>query len=322
MTIPVTEALPRSIPRTSVIITSFNYAEYLPTAIASVLAQSDPDFELIIVDDGSTDGSREIARRFTDPRIRVLLQPNRGLGAARNAGLEAARGNFITFLDADDIWVPTKLAAQVAFMLSHSDTGLIYCRFGVIDPDGAILASGPSRLALKPSGFIIRSLLVGNVIGTPSTICFRRELIEDGALRFDESQMYMEDWHFYLRLAMQTRIQFLDSTLAYHRRHGRNMSRQIQTATAQALRTAQFGLVLARQHLNLSDKSLRRLERQALAYVEAVTAREYAKAGHLAQTRIHAARALRYAPLRTREQLLYWFASIGWMPKAITIRLK
>lgn len=322
MTIPIAEAFYRSTPRTSVIITSFNYAEYLSTAIASVLAQSDPDFELIIVDDGSTDGSYEIARCSTDSRIRVLLQPNRGLGAARNTGLEAARGDFITFLDADDIWVPTKLATQVAFMLSHPDTGLVYCRFGVIDSDGVTLSSGSSRLTLKPSGFIIRALLVGNVIGTPSTICFRRELIEDGALRFDESRLYMEDWHFYLRLAVKTRIKFLDSTLAYHRQHSRNMSGQIQTATAQALRTAQFGLVLAGQYLSLSDKSLKRLERQALAYVEAVMAREYAKVGHLGQTRIHAARALRYAPLRTRELLLYWLASIGWMPKAITARLK
>ena len=308
--------------RTSVIISSFNYAEYLPAAIESVLDQTDRDFELLIVDDGSTDDSAATARAYSDPRVRVIIQPHRGIGAARNAGMRAARGRYIAFLDADDLWVSNKLAAQCEVLDRRPDIGLVYTRFGTIDAAGCVQSQGRSFLAARPSGAILQQLLEGNVIGTPSTICLRRDLVEDHRILFDDTHTHSEDWHFYLRIAARTRIHYMPCTLAYHRQHSRNVSRHVPTVMTQALRTGRFGLDLAREHLRLAEREMKRIERRILAHAEALAGREYVKAGNLTQARAHAARSLMHCPLNVREATLCLLASVGWVPRMITQRLK
>lgn len=309
-------------PRTTVIITSFNYAEYLRQAIDSVLAQTDGDFELLIVDDGSSDGSAEVARTYRDPRICVLVQSHSGPGAARNAGMRAARGRYIAFLDADDLWVPNKLAAQCEVLDRCPDVGLVYTRFGVIDARGCVQSQGRSFLATRPSGAILRQLLEGNVIGTPSTICFRGDMVADGRLAFDETGAYTEDWHFYLRTALRTRIHYLPRTLAYHRQHSRNMGGRVPTIMKEILHTGRFGLELARECLEVTESELQHLERRVLAYAEAIAGREYVKAGNWALARAHAARSLALQPWNIRETVFYLLASMGWVPGIVTRHLK
>ena len=309
-------------PRTTVIITSFNYAEYLRQAIDSILAQTDTDFELLIVDDGSTDESAAYARAYVDPRIHVVVQPHRGTGAARNAGLRAARGRYVAFLDADDVWMPDKLAAQCAVLDRRPDIGLVYTRFGVIDADRRVLSSGRSFFGAKPSGTIFRHLLTGNVIGTPSTVCFRRALFEEEKVSFDETRTHIDDWHFYLQVATSARIQYLPRTLAYHRQHARNTSGHVLTIMTQNLRTGRFGLDLARQQLGFAEPELRRIERRMLAFAEAIAGREYLKAGNRALARAHAARSLMHQPWNIREAVVYLLASIGWVPRVVTRHLK
>ena len=309
-------------PRTTVIITSFNYAEYLRQAIDSVLAQTDTDFELLIVDDGSTDESAAHARSYVDPRIQVVVQRHCRTGAARNAGLRAARGRYIAFLDSDDIWVRDKLAAQCAVLDRCPDIGLVYTRFGVIDADRRVLSSGRSFFRAKPSGTIFRHLLTGNVIGTPSTICFRGDIVADGQLAFDETGAYSEDWHFYLRTALGTRIHYLPRTLAYHRQHSRNMGGRVPIVMKEILHTGRFGLELARERLEVSESELKLLERRVRAYAEAIAGREYLKAGNWALARAHAARSLAHQPWNIRETVLYLLASIGWVPGIVTRHLK
>jgi glycosyltransferase involved in cell wall biosynthesis len=308
--------------RTSVVIPSFNYAEYLPASIESVLAQTDRDFELLIVDDGSTDGSLAVARSYSDPRVRVLVEPHRGIGPTHNVGMQAARGRYIAFLDADDIWARGKLAAQCELLDRCPDIGLVYTRYGVIAADGRVTSRGYSWLTPKPSGAILRQLLEGNVIGTMSSICFRRDLVEDQQLRFDDTETYSDDWHFYLRVAARTRVHYLPRTLAYHRQHARNTSGHVPTLMAQTLRTGRFGLDLARQQLGFAEPELRRIERRVLAYAEALVGREYLKAGNRALARAHAARSLSLQPWNIRGTVLYLLASIGWMPQVVTRHLK
>jgi len=308
-------------PRTSVIIPSYNYAEFLPAAIESVLAQTDQDFELLIVDDGSTDESVAVACAYADPRVRVLAQRHRGIGAARNQGIRAARGRYIAFLDADDVWVPSKLAAQCDLLERRPDVGLVYGRFGVIDASGRVRSSGRTYLAPKPSGAIIRHLLARNVIGTPSTICLRRHVIQAGSA-FDETGAHAEDWHFYLQIASRTRIQYLPRILAYHRQHSRNWNGTISILSAQTRRTAEFALGLARDQLGLTARDLECLRRRLLAYVDALVAREFAKAGDVAVTRRHAARSLVQYPWNVTEALLWLSATAGWVPSVFRRRLK
>jgi len=141
-------------------------------------------------------------------------------------------------------------------------------------------------------------------------------------LRFDDTLTYSEDWRFYLDVASRTRVQHIPRTLAYHRWHSRNLSRDVTAAMAQSLRTGRFGVELARVHLELAGRRLQRVERRMMAYVESLAARECIKAGNLERARSHAVNSLRHDPWNPREALLYLCASIGWVPQSITRRLK
>jgi glycosyltransferase involved in cell wall biosynthesis len=114
-------------PRFSVVLPAFNAARTLASALRSVLAQTQRDFELIVVDDGSTDATPQVVREIEDPRIRLVNQPNRGLPAARNAGIRAARGALVAFLDADDLWLPHYLDRMGDALGSHHSAGMAYC---------------------------------------------------------------------------------------------------------------------------------------------------------------------------------------------------
>jgi glycosyltransferase involved in cell wall biosynthesis len=115
-------------PLVSCVVPVFNGARYLAEAVDSVLAQTHPRLELIVVDDGSTDGSAELAARYGSP-VRLVRQPHLGLAAARNAGVESATGDFVAHLDADDLWVPDKLARQLARFQEHPGIGLSLALF-------------------------------------------------------------------------------------------------------------------------------------------------------------------------------------------------
>jgi glycosyltransferase involved in cell wall biosynthesis len=309
-------------PRTSVIITSYNYARYLSTAMSSVLAQTDPDLELIVVDDSSSDDSLAIARACADPRVRVIMQPHRGLGAARNTGIRSASGRYIAFLDADDVWAPAKLARQCSILERQPNIGLVYTRFGIIDAEGRRQSRGYSYLSAAPSGTLLPYLVRGNVVGTPSTICFRRELISAHEVYFDETETYVEDWHFYLRLAPHCAFSYLARTLAFHRQHHRNLQGVLTERVPQSLNTARVALAQAQQYLDANDDDLRRMKCRIEAYIDAMAAREYVKAGRLELARVHAARSLRGYPWSLTEAVLYLCASLGWVPRSITRHLK
>src|SRR2546422_627426 len=114
-------------PLVSVVIPVYNGEQYLADAIQSVLDQTYPNFEAIVVDDGSTDGSAAVAKRVGEA-IRYVHQANGGVSKARNTGIAAARGTYLAFLDQDDLWLPDKLAAQVAYLDSHPEIGAVYCQ--------------------------------------------------------------------------------------------------------------------------------------------------------------------------------------------------
>jgi glycosyltransferase involved in cell wall biosynthesis len=316
----MTDRTPR--PRTSVIITSYNYARYLSTAMASVLAQTDRDFELIVVDDDSSDDSLALARGCADPRVRVMAQPHRGLGAARNTGIGAARGRYIAFLDADDVWAPDKLRRQCEILERQPDVGLVYTRFGIIDAEGRRQSRGYHYLSVTPSGAVLPHLVRGNVVGTPSTICFRRDLVLTREVYFDETDTHIEDWHFYLRLAPHCAFSYLARTLAFHRQHGANMQRVLAKRMSQSLNTAGVALTQARQYLDAKDDELRRMNCRLEAYIDAMAGRECVKAGHFQLARAHAARSLRRYPWSVTEAVVYVCASLGWVPWSITRHLK
>ncbi len=200
-------------PRVSVIIPTFNRAHLLRRALASVLSQDFTDFEVLVIDDHSTDGTQGLLDdvRSADPRVRGFLQPeNRGVSAARNRGFREARGELIAFLDSDDEWLAGKLARQVTFFdEAPSRVGLLY---------GAVHTVGASEWVSKPvhRGKIHRVLLRENVIHGTSGVMLRREAVErTGA--FDEEIPAIEDWDYWIRLSREFDVDFLpEPMIRYH----------------------------------------------------------------------------------------------------------
>jgi glycosyltransferase involved in cell wall biosynthesis len=209
------------VPKVSVVIPTFNYAQYVTYAVQSVLNQSVSDFEIILVDDGSTDNTQAVLAPF-QPHIRYIYQDNRGLAAARNTGIRAAAGEYIAFLDSDDWWLPTKLERQVALLDRRDELGLVYCDFcWQYDETGTVVRS-PQRGWFR-SGFVFADLLVQNFIQTPTPIV--RSQVFNAVGLFDESLPAREDWDMWLRIAARFEIAFVDEVLAIYRFHSRNMSR-------------------------------------------------------------------------------------------------
>jgi len=209
-------------PRISVIIPTFNRAALVKEAVASVLAQTYRDFELLVVDDGSTDGTREALAAFGG-EIRVLSRPSRGgVSAARNAGIAAAQGKWLAFLDSDDLWLPEKLARQLAFMEANPQyllcqTEEIWVRRGV--------KVNPPRTHKKEGGRIfIRSL--ERCLVSPSAVVVHRRLLADHG-GFDEELPAAEDYDLWLRLSWRYDVGLLPEPLIIKRGgHADQLSRQ------------------------------------------------------------------------------------------------
>jgi len=203
-------------PQVTVIIPTFNRARYLAEAIQSVLGQTFLDYELIVVDDGSTDGTSAVLAGFGDSRLRVLRQENRGISAAMNAGLRAARGKYIARLDSDDMWFPNLLACETMVLDSRPDVGVVYARAQ------AMSANGTPRehylgLPLRYPQDALLSLLWGdctcNITALARRSCFA------AAGPYDETLRTHEDWDMWLRVARSYHFTFLHSTLGRFREH-------------------------------------------------------------------------------------------------------
>ena len=209
-------------PRVSIIIPAYNQAAYLAQAVQSVLDQSYPNCELIIIDDGSTDATREVAAGFDAARIRYVRQENKGLPGARNTGITLAGGEYLAFLDADDAFHPEKLAVQAAHLDQNPDIGLSYASRIEVGGD-----MQPAWFLRAPAQISLPEL----VLGFPFTIndlLVRRSWVEKIA-GFDESfRLHSEDRDFYLRLALAG-CQFarVDRFVAYRRLHTWRMFDQI-----------------------------------------------------------------------------------------------
>ena len=204
---------------------AYNARPYIEDAIRSVLNQDYPNIELVVVDDGSQDGTPEAAEQF-DSRVKVLRQKNAGPAAARNRGIAAASGDFIAFLDADDVWLPGKVSLQVQYLQDHPAAGVVFGGFlrWYAQTNGSFLTAptpvnldSPLRLVPEQSGWIYKDMLLASVICI-ITAMIRRSVIKTVG-SFDESLKTGEDYDFWLRVSRQFRAAEFDRTLAYYRMH-------------------------------------------------------------------------------------------------------
>ena len=204
-------------PQVSIVIPCFNHARFLPDAIESALGQLHMPVEVVVIDDGSTDNSADVASRYP---VQVVRQANAGLSSARNAGLAASSGDVVIFLDADDRLRPTAAAAGVDVLQRTPTAMLAFGRCLLVDEHGGPLATDQPRVT---SGFY-PELLRRNYIWTPALVAFRRAVFDElGA--FDPSVNPSADYDLYLRVAQRYAFAPHDTLVAEYRQYATSMSR-------------------------------------------------------------------------------------------------
>lgn len=221
-------------PTVSVIIPTYNRAHLVGRAIESVLNQTYKDFEIIVVDDGSTDNTEEVIKQFQkqDKRIKYLLhEKNRGGSAARNTGIKAVEGEYITFLDSDDEWLPEKLEKQIIMFQSLEDKiGFVYVG-SFIEEQNTGRKMIAKRPFLKKPAHAYKRMLAKNLPGTCSTIMVRSDIFTEVG-GFDEQLTSQQDWDFSLRVARDYQIVCVPEYLVRRYRQGDQISANLgQTMT-------------------------------------------------------------------------------------------
>lgn len=204
----------------SCIMAAHNAAGTIRSAVDSVLAQTHGHLELLIVDDGSTDHTRDVLADIRDQRVTILSQDRKGPSAARNHGLGRAKGEFVAPIDADDIWLPRKLELQVGALRNRPDAGVAYGWTDFVDDDLQTMY-GDERATVE--GDVLDALLRLNFISCGSTTMIRREALERVG-GFDESLRAAEDWELYTRLAARYSFVVVPEVIVWYRRTPRSLS--------------------------------------------------------------------------------------------------
>ena len=237
---------PARAPRLSVVIPCYNAERYIAATLDSVLAQRDNDvpidLEIIVVDDGSRDGSAALVRERY-PQVRLLEQANAGVAAARNHGIQAARGEWVAFVDADDIWLPGKLAAQFALLAAHPECRMCYTAWQVWPssaplPEAKVLQevarnAGDMKRWQSASGWIYPQLLLDCVVWTSTTMAKRSLFDEIGC--FDGALRVGEDYDLWLRASRVTPILQVPRPYALYRIHPESITKSRPTANYRAV---------------------------------------------------------------------------------------
>jgi len=204
-------------PRVSIVIPTFNLARYIGRTLDSVFAQTYSDYEVIVVDDGSTDDTPQVLAQYAG-RLQYHHQANRGVAAARNTALTKANGELIAYLDADDMWYPQKLTRQVDFLDTHGQCGIVHSDTAVLDESDQIIYSAFNRQTLRevPQGQCLTALLQRNHI-QPLTVIERRSCVERIG-GFDERLRGVDDYMRWTLLAIEG-VEFgsVDEPLALYR---------------------------------------------------------------------------------------------------------
>jgi hypothetical protein len=212
---------PISVPRVSVVIPAFNAEPFIHRTIASVLDQTFKDLEVLVVDDGSTDATTTIVQAFDD-RVRLIPQTNSGVAAARNRGLVEARGEFVAFIDHDDLWYPDKLQQQVELLDAKPNVGLVYGNAQFVDLSDRRMWTylSPARLH---RGSVLVPLFLDCFIPL-LTVIMRADLLEKIGT-FVPRWHIAEDYDLFLRASERTEVDYVDGIVAGYRIHPGNVSR-------------------------------------------------------------------------------------------------
>jgi glycosyltransferase involved in cell wall biosynthesis len=277
-------------PQISVIIPAYNAEGLIGSTLDSVLDQTYQDFEILVVDDGSTDGTGEVVQSYGEP-VRYRRKENGGTASARNVGLQEARGEYVAFLDADDRWYPTKLERQMSLHEAHPDLAWSYTDSYLVDAESGTILVRKSQVRPRTGGDVLRPLLRGNFIA-PSTLVVRRSVF-DTVGTFDESAFYhsAEDWELWMKIAARHPIYFLNEPLVETRQHtGR------KTKTMDLDRALVERLTIIQEAVDRNPDRLADAQEEAQSRVLLNFGRKWMEREERGRARTLFARALRHDP--------------------------
>lgn len=214
-------------PRVSILLTCYNHIRYLPACLDSIEQQTYKDFEIIAIDDGSEDGTRDYLGQRTDLKV-ILNEENIGTYGSLNKALEQAQGEFIAVMNDDDMWGPEKLQKQVEFMDSHPEIGLCHTDGGFIDQDGLAIEGSPLGFEFPrtETGDVMLALMYANKIIASAVLARTATIRELGG--FDSSYYGSGDWHMWIRMAEHSPVGYIDERLTFYRVHGANASHRLE----------------------------------------------------------------------------------------------
>jgi GT2 family glycosyltransferase len=335
-------------PRVSIIVPTYNRADMLLRTLSSIIGQTYTDWEALVVDDGSTDHTAELLQdSHVDRRIVYIRQPNGGVSAARNTGIRAATGQYIAFLDSDDLWKPWKLELQTAALEENADIGMVWTDMEAIDGQDAIVRSNYLRefyssykwftnetlfsshraIARRIDGLegrvvhvgnIFSAMLTGNLVHT-STVMLRRARLQQTGF-FDEAiRPSGEDYDFHLRTCRAGAVGFLDVVTTSYRIGNADQLTKPENATylaEQFLRTVTAAL--QRDEAAVAP-DLRPLIKEALYEGHEWAAEEHLKAGNASAARKHLMRAVSCSPRHVRA---FGLLAASLLPSVASDRLR
>ena len=303
-------------PKISIIMPVLNGERYVADAIESVCRQTYPAYELLVIDDGSTDRTREIVRGFAarlDLKY-VHHETNQGITRSINDGLRRASGDYVTFLDHDDLWLPDFLETQLRHLTEHPDVGMVHSDIQTIDADGKVIEHSVTRerKRIRPSGFVFRHLFNQSMI-CGNSVMVRKECFERLGL-WDESLRWA-DYHMWLRISRHYKIDYVPRVLTAYRQHSSQTTRSdsIEPA-AEAPVAVQAIEKLLKDYPEIRDELGERVIRRRMASFYFDLAGDSFSKGERRRARWYAQRAVRMWPTNPRYLALYAATLLGISP--------
>ena len=291
----------------SVVIPAYNAAPYIAEAVDSVLAQTAPAAEVIVLDDGSSDATRNILARY-GPRIRLVTQENRGAAAARNRGIELATAPYVAFLDADDCWEPDKLAVQLAAAETHPDLPVVHTDSSVIDAAGEQVRASANRTRQSQNGYVFEDVFLCPIATIlTSTLVVRKDCFAVAG-RFDARYPVFQDYDLFLRLAWHFPILYIDRSLTRYRLTPRSLTRSNAERNV-----AERRLILERFVADHADYFTAHpgLLQSKWKQFNLHSALQLFHHGAYAASRFYFARSLRYSPAA------WLYGAAAWLPERV-----
>jgi glycosyltransferase involved in cell wall biosynthesis len=212
-------------PLVSIMMPAYNVEKFIGQAIESVINQTYPEWELILVNDGSKDGTANVIANYRDPRIKVISQLNCGESVARNTALKVVKGEYLAFLDADDVFLPDHLELAMGYLLNHPETDAVYTDGHYCDGDGKLIQTLSSLRRGPFEGRIFEELVrASDVFGPPTCVVLRHSIVSQHDLKFDPAIIIGPDWDFLPQYAEHASFGYIDQPTCLYRVHQTNVT--------------------------------------------------------------------------------------------------